>query len=110
MTDDDYVPGSMDINEQARTYHRFLFLVRWAVVAHVVAGTTFVIAFCTSAGWMSALIVGAILLAIGVFVARRLDSDGPVAQAAAPLMTTVAENHDPIARQTGKAPHLTPVS
>ena len=43
MTDDDYVPGSMDIDEQARTYHRFLFLVRWAVVAHVVAGTTFVI-------------------------------------------------------------------
>jgi hypothetical protein len=49
------------------TYHRFMLLVKWALI-HLASLIAFLaIWFCTPAGFWSALIVGLIILGVGVF-------------------------------------------
>jgi hypothetical protein len=80
-----------EVRAHERTYHRFLELVRYAVLAHLVVGSFIVLAFFTSAGWGPALFVAAVILALGVYLNRQLDHGGPAVQVANLVMTTVEE-------------------
>jgi hypothetical protein len=86
----DHIPAS-EVRAHERTYHRFLELVRYAVLAHLAGGGFIVLAFFTNAGWGAALIVAAIVLAGGLYLIRRLDVGGPAVQVANLVMTTVEE-------------------
>jgi hypothetical protein len=80
-----------EVRAHERTYHRFLELVRYAVLAHLVVGSFIVLAFFTGAGWGSALVVAAVILALGVYLIRQLDQGGPAVKVANLVMTTVEE-------------------
>ena len=56
-----------ELERYAATYHRFTLAVKWFGI-HLVALTAFLtLWFCTSAGFLSALVAGAVIFAIGIY-------------------------------------------
>jgi hypothetical protein len=58
------------LREKLTTYHHVLIALRYVVLAHIVVGSFLVLAFCTPAGILGALVVVAIELAVGLALAR----------------------------------------
>jgi hypothetical protein len=95
-----------EVRAHERTYHWFIELVRYAVLAHLAAGAFIVLSFFTNAGWVTGLVVGLVMLIAGLYLIRRMDEGGGGAQAANLFMTTVAEKagRDTIAERAAEAP------
>ena len=58
------------LGEKLTTYHHVLIALRYIVLAHIVVGSFLILAFCTPAGILGALVVVAIELAIGLVMAK----------------------------------------
>ncbi len=71
----DFHHGDMDIHAQQASFHAFLVFTKWGCLA-LAAGLLFlVIWFCTSAGFLSGFIAGAIVLALGITLLRERKTD-----------------------------------
>ncbi|HEY3889346.1 MAG TPA: aa3-type cytochrome c oxidase subunit IV [Caulobacteraceae bacterium] len=70
----DYHHGDQDIHAQQATFHSVLVATKWSIVA-LAAGITFLtLWFCTGAGFVTALITGAIITAVGIIALRERPS------------------------------------
>jgi hypothetical protein len=102
-----------EVRAHERTYHRFLELVRYAVLAHLVGGSFIVLAFFTGAGWVAALVVAGVILGLGVYLIRQLDEGGPAVKVANLVMTTVEEEDHAdriVERAETEPPHVAAVA
>jgi hypothetical protein len=70
-TADDFHHGEMPIAAQAHTYAMFGTLAKWFSLHIAVLLVTFVLWFCTGAGFFASVIAGAIVWAVGVFALRN---------------------------------------
>ena len=61
----DYTRGEMIIEEHERTYSGFLKLTKWGSLYLAAILLFLVLWFCTSAGFLGALITGVVLLVVG---------------------------------------------
>ena len=66
----DYHRGEMDVHAQAQTYHNVMTMTKWASLHLAVLLLFLVLWFCTSAGFLTALITAAVVAVIGVLVLR----------------------------------------
>lgn len=66
----DYHRGDMAIQEQVHTYHLFILLAKWGSLATAVALIFLILWFCTTAGFLGALVTGVVVLAVGIAVLR----------------------------------------
>ncbi|CAN7543945.1 aa3-type cytochrome c oxidase subunit IV [Phenylobacterium sp. LjRoot225] len=66
----EYHHGEMDIHEQAATYAFVMSLTKWGSLAVSAAVLVLVLWFCTSAGFLGALITGVVAVVIGVLILR----------------------------------------
>ena len=67
----DYHRGEMDIHAQQSTFHAVMVGSKWGSLA-VVTGVLFLtLWFCTSAGFITALVSAVLLLAVGIFALRE---------------------------------------
>jgi hypothetical protein len=67
----DYHRGEMDIHAQQSTFHSVMRASKWSAMA-VVAGVAFLtLWFCTAAGFFSALVTAAVIVALGIFFLRE---------------------------------------
>ncbi|MFZ5720893.1 MAG: hypothetical protein ACOY5Y_15645 [Pseudomonadota bacterium] len=90
-------PREAEVRAHERTYGRFLVLVRYGVLAHLVAGTFIVLAFFTEASvWVAALAAAAIL-ALGLRSIRRIETPADTTKALELTLTTVLEEGGPAA-------------
>jgi hypothetical protein len=69
-THGDYHRGDMAIQEQVHTYHLFILLAKWGSLATAVALIFLILWFCTTAGFLGALVTGIVVLAVGIGVLR----------------------------------------
>jgi hypothetical protein len=72
----DYHRGEMDITEQAATYHTVMGLTKWGSLALAVAILVPTLWFCTDAGFLGAVISGAVLTVAGVLLLREKKGGG----------------------------------
>jgi hypothetical protein len=91
--------GLMAIDEQQRTYHRFLIAARWVALVSIAVGTLLILGFCTSVPWVSAWIVTFIEVAVGLYFARDRKQVSWTSQIATLVVSTEAEGGDPISAQ-----------
>jgi hypothetical protein len=72
----DYHRGDMDIHEQVSTFHLVMGLTKWGSL-HVAAVVLFLtLWFCTSAGFLGALIAAVVVFALGVLLLRGGKAEG----------------------------------
>jgi hypothetical protein len=67
---DDYHHGEMNVSAQAQDFHTFLTVTKWACLHIAALVLLLTLWFCTDAGFLTAFISAAILVAIGVAVLR----------------------------------------
>jgi hypothetical protein len=66
-----YHHGEMDVREQRSTFHAVIFATKWATLYLAGAILFLTMWFCTSAGFISALISAAVLVALGTLFLRQ---------------------------------------
>lgn len=66
----DYHRGDMDIHEQVATFRLIMNITKWGSLLIAAFLVTAVLAFCTSAGALAALISGAVVLGLGITFLR----------------------------------------
>ena len=66
----DYHTGDQDISEQIATFHLVGALLKWGSLAVAVLLTVLVLWFCVNAGFISGLVTGLVILAVGIFFLR----------------------------------------
>jgi uncharacterized membrane protein len=66
----DYHRGEMDIQEQVSTFNLVMGMTKWGSLILAAFLLFVVIWFCTSAGFLSGLITGAVVLALGILLLR----------------------------------------
>lgn len=66
----DYNRGDMAIQEQVHTYHLFILMAKWGSLATAVGLIFLVLWFCTTAGFLGALVTAIVVLAVGIAVLR----------------------------------------
>lgn len=66
-----YHRGDQDIQEQVSTFHLVMGITKWGSLAIAAAVLFLTLWFCTQAGFLSALIVAAILVALGIVFLRE---------------------------------------
>ena len=66
--DADYTRGEMIIEEHEKTYEGFLKMTKWGSLYLAAIVLTATLWFCTSTGWLGALVVGVVVLALGTVV------------------------------------------
>jgi len=59
--------GPAELAVHAGNYHRFMLLVKWVCVSAATLGAFLTLWFATPAGFGWGLIVGALVLAVGIF-------------------------------------------
>jgi len=70
----DYHHGDQDIHAQQATFHHVMVATKWSIVA-LAAGIAFLtLWFCTSAGFINALITGIIIVVVGIVALRERPS------------------------------------
>lgn len=84
-----------EVRTHERTYHRFLVLVRYGVLAHLAAGTFIVLGFFTNVGLWAAVLVGGLILLLGIPAIRNIERPTPSTRALNLTMTTVVEEGGP---------------
>jgi hypothetical protein len=67
----DYSHGQMDIAEQAASFDLFIKFTKWGSLAVAVIVLWATLMFCTSTGFVGAVVASLILLAAGVYVLRE---------------------------------------
>ena len=67
----DYHRGEMDISEQVSTFHLVMGMTKWGSLILASFLLWMVIWFCTSAGFLSGLITGGVVLALGIVLLRE---------------------------------------
>lgn len=67
---DDYRHGEMNSATQAADFHLFIAFAKWGSLFIGALILTLTLWFCTQAGFFTAFITGAVVLAIGVTVLR----------------------------------------
>ena len=67
--------GHMDIRQQEASFHVFVLLAKWGSLAVASFVLLLVLWFCTSAGFLSGFIAGAIVLALGITLLRERRTD-----------------------------------
>jgi len=66
----EYHRGEMTVQEQVHTYHLFIMMAKWGSLALAVALIFLILWFCTSAGFLGALVTAVVVLAVGIAVLR----------------------------------------
>jgi multisubunit Na+/H+ antiporter MnhG subunit len=66
----DYHRGEMDIHEQVTTYERVMGMTKWGSLIMTALLLFLVLWFCTPAGFLSGLVSGAVVLALGIVLLR----------------------------------------
>jgi hypothetical protein len=66
----DYHRGEMDIQEQVSTFNLVMGMTKWGSLILAAFLLFVVLWFCTPAGFLSGLVSGAILLALGIVLLR----------------------------------------
>jgi len=67
----DYHRGEMDISEQVSTFHLVMGMTKWGSLILASFLLWIVIWFCTAAGFLSGLITGLVVLALGIVLLRE---------------------------------------
>ena len=67
----DTTHGHMDIHQQEASFHTFILLAKWGSLAVAVAVLLFTMWFCTSAGFLGAIVPALVVAALGVFLLRE---------------------------------------
>ena len=67
---DDYHHGEMSVAAQTRDFHTFLTVTKWACLYLGALVLLLAMWFCTDAGFLTAFISAAIVVAVGVTVLR----------------------------------------
>lgn len=70
-----YQHGDQDIREQRSTFHLVMFATKWATLYLAAAILFLTVWFCTSAGFLSALVSAAVLVAVGVVFLREKNTN-----------------------------------
>lgn len=70
----DYHRGDMDISEQTSTFHLIMGITKWGSLVLASFLLFVVIWFCTTAGFLSGFISGAVLLVLGIVMLREKKS------------------------------------
>ena len=70
----DYHRGDMDISEQASTFHLIMGITKWGSLVLASFLLFIVIWFCTTAGFVSGFITGAVVLVLGFLMLREKKS------------------------------------
>jgi hypothetical protein len=66
----EYHRGQMDISEQVSTFHLIMNITKWGSLLIAASLLTFVLWFCTSAGFLAGVIAGAAVLVLGALLLR----------------------------------------
>jgi hypothetical protein len=67
----DFIPGEMDIHQQASTFHHFIRFSKWGSLAIAVLVLTATIWFCTNGGFLGGAAAGVIVLIAGILLLRE---------------------------------------
>jgi len=67
----DHSHGHMDITEHAASFDLFLRFTKWGSLAVAVIVLWATLTFCTSTGFVGAVIAALVLLAVGVYLLRE---------------------------------------
>jgi len=68
---DDYSHGQMDIAEHTQSFDLFVKFTKWGSLAVAVMVLWATLMFCTSTGFVGAVVAAAVLLAVGVALLRE---------------------------------------
>lgn len=68
--------GNMETSEQKATYAAFMAFTKWACLLHVAGLPFLVLWFCTSAGFLTAAVVGLVILVAGAMFLRSSAAHG----------------------------------
>ena len=72
----EYHRGEMDVHAQQSTFHMVMLGTKWGSLS-IVTGVLFLtLWFCTAAGFLTAFISAAVLLAVGIFALRERKGGG----------------------------------
>ena len=66
----DYTPGQMDIHQQQASFDVFVKMTKWGSLAVAVIVLFASLMFCTTAGFLGAVVPALILAALGVALLR----------------------------------------
>jgi hypothetical protein len=72
----DYHRGDMDIHEQVSTFHLVMGMTKWGSLILASLLLFLVLWFCTSAGFVTALITGGVVAVLGFIVLRSKPDAG----------------------------------
>lgn len=70
----DYHRGEMDVTEQVSTFHLIMGITKWGSLVLASFLLFIVIWFCTTAGFVSGFITGAVVLVLGFLMLREKKS------------------------------------
>jgi hypothetical protein len=83
--DDTDTPASEAFAAHAQTYHRFTLAVKWVLIVHAALITFLVLYFATSASFLGAFVVGAIIFGGGAWAMRHGLSQSSERESATPV-------------------------
>ena len=66
----DYHRGDQDIHEQVETFHLVMGITKWGSLTFAALILFLTMWFCTSAGFLSALVSAAVVVALGFILLR----------------------------------------
>ncbi len=72
----DHSHGQMDIAEQSASFDLFIRFTKWGSLLVAVMVLWATLTFCTSTGFIGAVVAAVLLLAVGVFVLREKPQPG----------------------------------
>jgi thiamine transporter ThiT len=72
----EYHRGDMDIHEQVATFHLVMNITKWGSLIIAAGLLTVVLWFCTSAGFLTGLIAGVVVLVLGIALLRERGGEG----------------------------------
>lgn len=67
----DHSHGQMDISEQSASFDLFVRFTKWGSLAVAVVVLWAVLMFCTTTGFVGAVVASLVLLAVGVYILRE---------------------------------------
>ena len=70
----EYHRGEMDVSEQVSTFHLIMGITKWGSLVLASFLLFVVIWFCTTAGFLSGFITGAVVLVLGILMLREKKS------------------------------------
>ena len=67
----EYHRGEMDIHEQVSTFHLVMGITKWGSLVIAAGLLALVLWFCTGAGFLTGVIAGGVVLALGIVFLTR---------------------------------------